>query len=138
MNAGGIDGRGIDLTGSRTSNSEDDVRWQNVDGSQLPGNYDPVCLNNDNAGNRVCYIVHRLCLDTGYYVDAQCDTAQGSVLGGNSMGGNHQMTTYQGLPCDSESDNCVSSNVYYRVTVRVAGPRNNSSYVQTILIVAAT
>jgi hypothetical protein len=60
---------------------------------------------------------------------ANCSTKTGSK-GGSSLGGLRQMTTYQ-QGAWSE----VTAYGYYRVTVRVAGPRNNVSYTQAFLII---
>lgn len=115
---------GVDLTGNTTTSTSDDVAWNGT------GVSTPKCLATDARGNTVCYIIHRMCDTSGGAIDAAtCTTKTGSV-GGSSQGGGRQMETYQQA---SWSD--VTLFAYYRVTVRVAGPRNNISFVQAFLII---
>lgn len=129
MNAGGSDGKGIDLTGSRTSGSEDDVKWLKVDGSAMEGRYTPSCVAaKDAAGNKVCYVIHRLCDNTGALEDAGCSSSFSGSSGGASSGALQQLQTYQ--------KTIVGEGVlmgFYRVTVRISGPRNNASYIQAVV-----
>lgn len=114
----------LDLTGNRTpGDSADDVGWEAAGISQ------PACLPTDTAGNTVCYIVHRLCNATGPLNSASCAT-QETVRGGSSQGATRPMETYQ-----ERSWSQVATLAYYRVTVRIAGPRNNISFIQTFLII---
>ena len=76
----------------------------------------------DAAGNQVAYAIHRLCNGTGDpgVSGTACSTPPSSTIcTGNSMGVN----PYSIL-------NCSSNLYYYRITVRVDGPRNTVSYVQ--------
>ncbi len=75
------------------------------------------------TGNTVAYVIHRMCnqeLDpTAPTVD--CAQAQTSVgMGGSSKGAGVVALLY-------------NSSIYYRITSRIAGPRNTVSYVQTIV-----
>lgn len=77
----------------------------------------------DAAGNTVSYVIQRLCNavgdpTTGIGCEASPDTASGGQ--GNSKG--------PGLPGLK-----VPTQRYYRITVRVAGPRNTVSFVQTVV-----
>jgi Tfp pilus assembly protein PilX len=114
---------GLDLTGNATTAANDDLRW---DMSQATR---PFCLANPIAGNTVCYIIHRMCNATGPLTATNCSTKPG-VRGGSSLGGTRQMQTYQQASWAS-----VTAFGYYRVTVRVAGPRNNVSFVQAYLTI---
>jgi type IV pilus assembly protein PilX len=85
---------------------------------------DRVCtLATDAAGNTVSYTIQRLCQTTGdpslsptgCASDAQQAALSGASLGSGSVQLN-QVPKY-----------------YYRITSRVAGPRNTLSYVQTIV-----
>lgn len=129
MNAGGVDNNGIDLTGGRTPSMADDVRWVNADGATLPGQYTPFCIAaKDAAGNRVCYIIHRMCDQSGILEDAGCSSTYSANSGGGSSGVMQQSLTYQ--------KTIVGSGIlmgFYRVTVRVSGPRNNAAYVQALI-----
>ena len=77
----------------------------------------------------IAYVIHRLCGGTGAPSDASAKCMQASAGGGaGSSGlGTKGVVTYgvQALP--------GVSTIYYRVTVRVSGPRNTLSYVQAIL-----
>ena len=91
----------------------------------------PVCkeraciLATDGVGNTVSYTIQRLCDKEG---DPANDTTgcvpSPSVYAksGNSSGS--QNTTFPG-----------KSQVYYRITTRVTGPRSTVSYVQTIVAI---
>lgn len=76
----------------------------------------------DSAGNTVSYVIDRLCANAGSVTSgASCvDSPAVAVASGNSEeAGEKQMN--------------ASSPVYYRITVRVDGPRNTVSYVQAVV-----
>lgn len=85
---------------------------------------DRVCsLPTDAAGNRVSYHVQRLCLNAGDpgKAPAACSSAERkSPLEGADLKPN--TPPYKKL-----------EQYYYRITVRVTGPRNTVSYVQAIV-----
>jgi type IV pilus assembly protein PilX len=115
---------GLDLTGNNTTtNSSDDLKWD------LTATTKPTCLNGTIAGNTVCYIIHRMCDAAGPLSGATCSTKSGTK-GGSGLGSIRQMSTYQ-----PGSWSSVTTFGYYRVTVRVAGPRNNVSYVQAFVVI---
>jgi len=79
----------------------------------------------DDTGNEVRYVVHRLCAETGA-VDK----------GGTQKCANY--TDYSGLASKGgsgygQSAPTLAEQPYYRVTVRVNGPRNTLSYVQVVM-----
>jgi type IV pilus assembly protein PilX len=113
----------LDLTGNRTTSTSDNFDW---DGG---GAIKPHCLATDAAGNTVCYIVHRLCAATGPLDASKCATKQ-AKMGGSSLGAVRPMETYQER---AWTEAAVSG--YFRVTVRVAGPRNNVSFIQSFVII---
>jgi len=129
MSAGGVDGKGVDLTGSRTTSNDDNVQWVNADGSTLAGQYSPFCLAaKDEGGNKICYVIHRMCDNTGVLEDAGCSSNYSANSGGNSSGTLQQNMTYQ--------KTIVGEGTlmgFYRISVRIAGPRNNASYVQALV-----
>ncbi|WP_371323640.1 hypothetical protein VX159_14760 [Dechloromonas sp. ZY10] len=129
MNVGGVDGKGIDLTGSRTTSTADDVKWVNADGSTQPGQYTPFCVAaKDEGGNKICYVIHRLCDQTGPLADAGCSSTYSATSGGGSAGTLQQGSTYQ--------KTIVGEGTlmgFYRISVRVSGPRNNTGYVQAVV-----
>ncbi len=79
---------------------------------------------NDGTGNEVRYVIHRLCSTAGAVNDPtqSCVTVGTASAGGSQIGG-----SYGVLPLSN------TTAPYFRVTVRVAGPRNTTSYVQSIM-----
>jgi len=93
---------------------------QNVDGYGLPTiDWTPVPEATVNAF-KVQYVVERLCQGPTPVANltAQCLTGQNTQAGSKKVGS----PSYSG-----------GTAVYYRVTVRVKGPRNSESYVQSLL-----
>ncbi|CAG0980687.1 hypothetical protein MTYP_01745 [Methylophilaceae bacterium] len=82
-----------------------------------------VDLGVDDAGNRVEYIIHRMCNGTGSYNDVQCST---------------YLSTGDTTGCSNDTPSkCFTSNpaLYFRVTARVHGPRNTRSVVQANVLI---
>ena len=90
----------------------------------------PIAINTttfgeNNANYRTSYVIHRLCdgegvpnLETTYCVKPPSYSPSGCS--------------------DKAGKDCAQfSEIYYRVTVRVDGPRNTESYIQTIVAVTA-
>ena len=78
----------------------------------------------DAAGNTVAYLIQRMCSSTGDPANGTCSSLPDAVgcgsgmgLGSNGGGGN--------LNCKSQ--------VYYRITVQVSGPRNTAAWVQAMV-----
>jgi len=76
-------------------------------------------IANDDAGNRSCYVIERMCLAPGPAIRNNCNLAVGAL--GADPGTEH----YIGLTRPGDA--------YYRVTVRVEGPRNTVTYAQAVL-----
>ena len=81
----------------------------------------------DGTGNEVRYVIHRMCSKAGATNDAtppaqQCATVTAAGAGGSQAGAAYgaQALTNTVQP-------------YFRITVRVKGPRNTYSYIQTIM-----
>lgn len=106
-----------DLYGG-TSTTADDYNWTNS-----------VAVGTDAGGNQVRYVIHRLCSLAGSTTSAAVDCVK--VTGGGGAGaaatGTKGTTNYGSAALPSVS------STYYRVTVRIAGPRNTLSYVQAVL-----
>lgn len=82
-----------------------------------------VRMGADPAGNSVSYAIHRLCNMAGNPITQpgiDCSASPASDAPGNSMG-----TSI--LPIK------LPSQQYYRITARVAGPRNTVSFVQVMV-----
>ncbi len=77
----------------------------------------------------IAYVIHRLCNTAGSPSNAAtgCMKVAIGAAGGGASGSSKGEVTYgsQGLPGISVT--------YYRITVRVAGPRNTYGYVQAML-----
>jgi len=75
----------------------------------------------DAAGNKVSYVIDRMCNNAGGKTSGASCVASPVVTAatGNNEGPEIQLN--------------APSVVYYRITVRVAGPRNTVSYVQAIV-----
>ncbi|RTL32867.1 MAG: hypothetical protein EKK47_03840 [Burkholderiales bacterium] len=82
--------------------------------------------NADTAGNTVSYVIQRMCSGAG---DAQNTSNDCSVSPNASSS-----TCAGGSSCDAGHEGLNStSQVYYRITVRVVGPRNTQSFVQSMV-----
>jgi len=93
---------------------------QNVDGYGLPTiDWSPIPETAVNAF-KVQYVIERMCQGPTPVANlaSQCLTAQGQQSGSKKVGS----PAYSG-----------NTPVFYRVTVRVKGPRNSESYVQSLL-----
>jgi Tfp pilus assembly protein PilX len=80
---------------------------------------DAKVVGTDAAGNTIDYVIHRMCNGSGKYSGVNCaQTPRTGGQAGNSMSvlGNQFTST---------------PVVYYRVTVRVQGPRDTMSIVQS-------
>lgn len=83
----------------------------------VPTNCDP-----DTAGNKVAYTINRLCGGSGQAgaFGADCSYSPSTYILNTSQGsGTVVLNSY--------------SQVYYRITIRIDGPRNTVSYAQAIV-----
>ena len=111
---------GVDLLG--VGSASDDFNW--TGGSSPARN-----LGTDAVGNEVRYIIHRLCQFDGDPNSAAANCVKFSGGGGSTAAS----TGTKGVVGYGTAALPGVSVVYYRVTVRVAGPRNTLSFVQAIL-----
>jgi type IV pilus assembly protein PilX len=88
-----------------------------------------VTLPVDGAGNTVLYVVQRLCSGAGDTSSTSIDCTASPVPTGGTCG--------SGSNCSSGKVNLNSSSsqVYYRITVQVTGPRNTQSLIQTVVAI---
>jgi len=96
-----------------------DALWQSLSAGAQPEN--PAA---DASGNRTQYLIHRLCNGPGAPNRTPSPGCAFSQAEGASQG--NSMTAGFVIPN-------VASQVYYRITTRIAGPRNTVSFVQTII-----
>ena len=119
---------GTDYTGQLTpGDTSDDVSLTGDSASNRRA-YAVTTPDADAAGNKVAYIIQRMCDQTGPYVAGstiQCATGNTQVTTGASQGsssyGNYAITG--------------KAMIYYRITSRTEGLRNTVSYVQTQVLV---
>lgn len=109
---------GADLYGA-TSSTADDYNWI---GSA-------VSVGTDAGGNEVRYVIHRLCSQAGPTTASgvSCVKAGGSGGSGPASTGTKATVSYGSAALPGVS------STYYRVTVRIAGPRNTFSFVQAVV-----
>lgn len=74
----------------------------------------------DASGMTVAYVIHRMCDDVGSPHIVNCAKPPTGINAGGSQSAG-------GVAPIS------NSQVYYRITTRIAGPRNTVAYVQTVL-----
>jgi Tfp pilus assembly protein PilX len=82
-----------------------------------------VTVGTDAAGNQVQYVIQRLCDTSGPTTSSNCLKSSASTTAGSSKGGATYGTYGLGSPTDA----------YYRITVKVTGPRYSVSYVQVTM-----
>jgi Tfp pilus assembly protein PilX len=73
----------------------------------------------DAGGNKSYYVIERMCLNAGPGVGSNCN------LSSSAFGADPGTQHYEGL--------IRPGDAYYRVTIRVEGPRNTVSYAQAML-----
>lgn len=95
--------------------------WDDFWNAQLSGQ--AVTLSQDAAGNTASYVIQRLCASIGSPNDPSpqgCAVSPSSSSTGSSKSADYETLQY-------------NSQIYYRITTRIAGPRNTVSYVQAIV-----
>jgi Tfp pilus assembly protein PilX len=117
---------GTDFTGQLTpGDATDDVSWTGDSGSSRRAY--PVTTA-DAAGNKVAYIIQRMCDQTGAYIagsSIQCAVSNTQVTTGASQGS----SSYGSYAITGKT------MIYYRITSRTEGLRNTVSYVQTQVLI---
>ncbi len=97
--------------------------WDAFWNATLAGSGAVNTLAADGAGNTVSYVIHRLCNAAGAPAYPGCSS---SPTDATSAGNSYGAGVVQLI---------APRQVYYRVTTRVAGPRNTLSYVQVIVAI---
>ncbi len=116
----------VDLTGANRANAaRAQVLWN---GGNCPAG--STCLQASPVqtfgGNQARYIITRLCATAGSPAAVNCAVPPGSAAmpGGNRGAADYNNQTMQLL---------VNNSVYYRVVVRVQGPRGTVAFTETIV-----
>lgn len=79
----------------------------------------------DAAGNTVRYVIHRLCDLAGNPIGVKC--VRPPATAGSTNNSSKGVVSAGSLPLSA------TASAYYRITVRISGPRNTNSYVQAIV-----
>jgi len=98
------------------------VNWNGSDASQPVASY---TVGTDAGGNTVMYLIHRLCSQPGSINGTNQTCAYMSI---SSTGSTQKLASYPDYALTTKNQ------VYFRVTVRVNGPKNTVSYVQAVLL----
>jgi hypothetical protein len=109
----------LDLIGNNPNVAVADYNWSDPN--------EASDLGFDTAGNRVQYVIHRLCDKAGAPNVVQCVKSKLSAGTAPTDGGSNQVQPVGGGNVN------IGTVVLYRVTVRVTGPRNTVSFVQAVL-----
>lgn len=113
----------LDMTGNKTEGGTDGIDWGGSDPAQVVKARSLGTI--DASGNQVFYVIHRLCSIPGTInAPAQSCATSSSTATGSTM----DAPTYdnQGL--------LLANRVYYRITSRIAGPKNTISFVQAVIL----
>jgi hypothetical protein len=76
-------------------------------------------------GSTGTYVINRMCAETGSPNSVECSRLQSDTSGATNStktGGSYGQTPLSG-----------TSQIYYRITTRVDGPRNTSAMIQTVV-----
>ena len=107
----------LDLLGNKTATTSDDFDWS--------ANAINVTTPAPPTGYTVSYVIHRLCKGTGDPSGVTCVKLAGAA--GSTASGT------KGAAAFGSMASSVPQSATYRVTVRVVGPRNATSYVQAVV-----
>jgi len=111
----GYSASGLDTAKNPGSGESWDAFWTRVLSSRA------YALTEDQAGNKVSYVIDRMCKLAGSPSGAGCaDSPLVTAADDNDKEVNQVQLS-------------AASVVYYRITVRIAGPRNTVSYVQAMV-----
>lgn len=117
----------IGYTASTTNNAGDPIGttyWNNLSANicllPITGGVCSTAGVPDASGNTIGFMTQRLCKATGDSTGAQCIVSTDSSTNGNNEAAGEDTLEF-------------STAVYYRIIVRVTGPRNTVSFVQTIV-----
>lgn len=114
-------GEGADTTKYMATRGTPGTNWESY-WQSLASDNRVNALARDANGNQVSYAIQRLCSNEGAPADANCDA---SPVARGSQNGSKSNTRQVQAP----------SAVYYRITVRVQGPRNATSFVQAVVAI---
>lgn len=112
----GYSANGNNSTRSPSAGQTWEAYWSTISSARIR------TLSRDAAGNTVSFIIDRMCANGGDPTGgASCSSSiVASVASGSSEEGGEKPQT-------------ATSAIYYRITARIAGPRNTVSFVQALV-----
>jgi Tfp pilus assembly protein PilX len=126
---------GYDLEASGNGYSANEQTWDYTGSDPTVADFDWAgCVGNstcvqtvDGVGNIILWTAHRMCSAAGSPLTTDC--VRGSASGGGTGGteGSSQGSASSGPPLSRDTQ------VYYRITTRITGPRNTVSYAQAMV-----
>lgn len=124
---------GCDMTGNKTpSNKSDDVDWA-ASGAASCG-AKAVSASGMPSGYSASYVITRMCTCDGAPA-ATCGGGRDNICAGMAGKGRTHFTVdyaYRGLKSE-EASRVATGSPYYRIITRVVGPRNTTSFVETVV-----
>jgi type IV pilus assembly protein PilX len=123
---------GCDLTGTRTASTQDDVGWTGAAGVNCGMSALRATGNGIPAGYAVDYVINRLCNAAGdpnavLAADGVTPMTCVRVRGGAAEGSTRSGAQYGAIALSG------SAQHYYRITMRVSGPRRTTLFTQTFI-----
>lgn len=94
--------------------------WSQLWTQLVAAGYTAIQLSQDSSGNTAAYLIQRMCASAG-------DASSSNGCSSSPMAAN------TGSSKKSGSTQSSSSQVYYRITVKVSGPRNTVSFTQAMV-----
>lgn len=118
-----------DLTGNKTpTNADDDVDWiGTVANPNCNAKARPVPSSQVASGYTASYIIHRMCDQDGSPNDPAVYCAAFKDPSSSTSDSTKGGAFYGSLPLAS------APKQYYRITTRVVGPRNTTSFIQSVV-----
>ena len=106
----------VDLLGNKTATTSDNFDWNTAINVTSPTPPD---------GYSVRWVIHRLCRQTGDPASITCVKQSGTAA--STASGTKGAAAFGTMAIQ------VPTNALYRITVRVVGPRNSTSYIQAVV-----
>ncbi len=118
----------LDMTGSKNDANMARVDWDDNDcaGTLQTACIDPSASIDLGNGYTAKYIIHRLCSTVGLPNPNICATYEAPPSAGGASGNKGAILQGAGKIAGAKSG-------YYRITTRVSGPRNTTSFIETIV-----
>lgn len=124
-----------DMTGNKTpSSTTDDIGWSGTGSGGATCNATAVSASGMPSGYTASYVITRMCSCDGAPASI-CPNGSYNICAGAAGAGRFHGTAdyvYRGLEA-SEASRVATGSPYYRIVSRVVGPRNTTSFVETVV-----